>query len=683
MSDPGEAASGFDVFLSYGTPDREWVRGLKAELEGHGLKVFQDERDLKPGDNWVLGLSEAMLHSRSMALVLSAETLHRKWVEPEWTSFLAAHGPTSGRLVPILISDVTLPPYLNAIQAINARDLDTARVATELVALVGRRGALPEGDVRTLYFGQHLVFVLEPEGDAVTINDSTGRQPRTHPAPWRVEARFTVARIEFARLTRESLNDDRSRAELHGAAATLGGLLFDLLFDARALELLRAATIPGQPRPLVTIRSNDDLVLSLPWELLHHDGRFLVRDGDLDLVRSIPCPVGPGAFLPPPAGRFALVLNVSAPEGSGLNYEVESYRLTRALIDHCDLTPTELGTLDDLVRTVADKKPAGIHFSGHGGPGELTFEDDEGRGKQVTVDELVSELKKNAPEGLLPPFFYLANCHGNDPAVLKEGRPGVESLAARLHRDGVAQVVAYAGPILDMLSTEAEATLYAEIAAGHTTRFAVRRAREAMTRAPALARSVYRETTSAAVAQAAQESHPLAWSQLVLYHRGADHPLSPPAPPGAPRPGADVPHRAFLDAGSRRILTTGFIGRRTELHRLRRRLREGQRVFVLQGLGGLGTSTLALHMVRDLLHAGDDLCPLWCQDAEKAGTPEKIAEALVDQLSEYGRKRFGSGWDEVVRQVDRLAGDDPAQRIECFLGALLQNVKHLVQVSQI
>src|SRR5512135_537032 len=71
MSDPGAAASGYDIFLSYGTPDREWVRGLNAELQKLGLKVFQDERDLKPGDNWVLDLSGAMLHSRSMALVLS------------------------------------------------------------------------------------------------------------------------------------------------------------------------------------------------------------------------------------------------------------------------------------------------------------------------------------------------------------------------------------------------------------------------------------------------------------------------------------------------------------------------------------------------------------------------------------------------------------------------------------
>src|SRR5271166_4170750 len=676
---PPQVFSGYDVFLSYGTPDRPWVRGLRDELEKLDLTVFLDERDLEPGDNWVLGLSGAMLHSRSMALVLSAETLHRKWVEPEWTSFLAAHGATSGRLVPVLIDEVTLPPYLNAIQAINARDLDTARVARALAGLVGRRGELAEGDVRRLYFGQHLVFVLEPAGDGVGITDSTGRPPRTLPAPWRGDTRFTVARIEFARLTREPVGDDRSRAELHGHAATLGGLLFDLLFDARALDLLREATIPGQPRPLVTIRSDDDLVLSLPWELLHHDGRFLVRDGDLDLARSIPRPVGPGAFLQAPARRFALVVNVSAPEGSGLDYEGESYRLTRALTDHCELTPTELGTLDDLVRTVADKKPAGIHFSGHGGPGMLSFEDDEGRERPVAVGELVGELKKNDPEGLLPPFFYLANCHGNDPAALQKGRPGVESLAARLHREGVAQVVAYSGSILDALSTEAEATLYADIAAGHTTRFAVRRAREAMTRDPGPAHAVYREATAAAVAQAARESHPFAWSQLVLYHRGTDHPLSPPAPPGAPRPGADVPRRTFLDAGTRRILTTGFIGRRTDLHRLRRQMREGQRVFVLQGLGGLGKSTLAFHMLPLLESSKEAHCILWCQDAEKhTEGANPIAESLVGQLSEFGRQHLGLDWEGVVRHVDRVAGDDPARRFASFLQALLANIPRLV-----
>ena len=184
----------------------------------------------------------------------------------------------------------------------------------------------------------------------MTISDSTGRPPRTLPAPWRGEARFTVARIEFARLTREALGDDRCPRRAAWPRRHARRVAVRPAVRCQGIELLRAATIPGQPRPLVTIRSDDDLVLSLPWELLHHDGRFLVRDGDLDLVRSIPRAVGPGAFLQPPAGRFSLVVNVSAPEGSGLDYEAESYRLTRALTDHCELTPTELGTLDDLVR---------------------------------------------------------------------------------------------------------------------------------------------------------------------------------------------------------------------------------------------------------------------------------------------------------------------------------------------
>src|SRR5262249_49920796 len=151
------------------------------------------------------------------------------------------------------------------------------------------------------------------------------------------------------------------------------------------------------------------------------------------------------------------------------DYEKESYRITLALTRHCALTSTELGTLDDLVATVQRARPTGIHFSGHGSPGQLQFEDDEGGEDLVAADELLDRLRRQLPDGLLPPFFYLANCHGNDPAALEQGQPAVESLAARVHGEGVAQVVAYSGPILDVLSTEAEAALYAAIADGQTT----------------------------------------------------------------------------------------------------------------------------------------------------------------------------------------------------------------------
>ncbi len=80
-----------------------------------------------------------------------------------------------------------------------------------------------------------------------------------------------------------------------------------------------------------------------------------------------------------PTTPFKLVVNVSAPEDSHLSYEAESYRITLATAERCAMVPTELGTLEDLVETVDAEQPTGIHFSGHGMPGALLFEDEEGR----------------------------------------------------------------------------------------------------------------------------------------------------------------------------------------------------------------------------------------------------------------------------------------------------------------
>jgi hypothetical protein len=677
MASTTDVLETFDVFLSHGTPDKPWVHTLEAELRTLGLRVYMDDRVLEPGQVWPLELADAIARSRSMALVVSAAALQRPWVALEWPSFLETHGATAGRLIPILIDEVKLPPLLNALQAIRATHRDAAQAAKGLAARLGRLGSGAANKIAGNSFGEHLVFVLQliaDKPDRVAVIDAVGRRRETAVPSSRDG--FRTARLLFDRLTREPIERDADRTELHSHARLLGEALFDTLFDDNLAGVLKEATGPGTPRPLLTIRSADVALLALPWELLCHDGRFLVRDRVIDLVRSDEQSVGPGGLIAPSARPFSLVVNVSAPEGSGLNYEAESYRITRALAGHCKATPTELGTLADLAETVAQQQPTGIHFSGHGSPGRLLFEDDEGNEAPVRVNELTARLKAT-PDGLLPPFFYLANCHGNDPALLEAGKPGVESLAAHLHRQGVAQVVAYNGPIRDDLSTEAEVAVYAAIAAGQTTRFAVEQAREVLTRPMESAHSVMRQEPGTP-AQAARDTHSFAWSQLVLYHRGPDHPLSQPVPPNERRADDHVVNRTFLDVGERRILDKGFIGRRGELHRLRRKVREGQRVFVLQGLGGLGKSTLAIHMVRDILHAGADLCALWCQDAEKEASEGGIAEAVVGQLLKYCRGLFGADWEQVVYQVDRTAGDDPARRFGLFLQALLPNVKRLV-----
>ena len=46
---------------------------------------------------------------------------------------------------------------------------------------------------------------------------------------------------------------------------------------------------------------------------------------------------------------MSLLVNVSAPAGSGLDYERESYFIVRALHEHLGVVVNEMGEVDDLI----------------------------------------------------------------------------------------------------------------------------------------------------------------------------------------------------------------------------------------------------------------------------------------------------------------------------------------------
>jgi tetratricopeptide (TPR) repeat protein len=663
MPDSAPPTQPFDVFLSHHSADKPWVRRLRDALREKGLNPWFDERELPEQDNFVDALSaDGLRRSRFLVLVITPRSLQRPWVKWEWTNFMALNGPL-GRVIPVLLEEAPLPPALAATQALSAAGRSLGELAELIARRVGRLSELPENDLRRLALGQVLAFDLARKDDGWRVVGPDGDE-RTTASP-QTDATFADALTAFRRLVRTPLVTDADRADLTRVATAVGRALFDVLFaggDGERLARARAAAA----RPVLALRGDDDL-LGLPWELLHDGSEFPVREGKLDLLRSTRAEVDEGCLLTAPAGPFTLVVNVSAPQGSALHYETESYRLTRALTEHCPMTPTELGTLDDLVATVRQHQPTGVHFSGHGGPGVLQFEDDDGAPATVVVKDLAARLRRELP-GRPPPFFYLACCHGNDVGE------GAESAAALLHREGVDQVVGYSGPIVDELSTRAEEALYAALAAGQTTREAVRLARAALLRPLAEAEGRHRDEASTA----GDGTYPLAWSQLVLYHRGPDYPLGTPTTAAQLRQAEQALRRTFEGLGKRRVLRTGFIGRRRELHRVRRHLlREGKRVLVLQGLGGLGKSTLAFHIPPLLKATKDGVCILWCEGADKDANP---VEALVAQLLDYCRKRFGVAWEGVVQQVDRAAGDDSVQRFAMFLQVLLENVPRLVLV---
>ena len=108
---------------------------------------------------------------------------------------------------------------------------------------------------------------------------------------------------------------------------------------------------------------------------------------------------------------------------------------------------------------------------------------------------------------------------------------------------------------------------------------------------------------------------------------------------------------------------------------MRRRIREGERIYVFQGLGGLGKSTLSFQILPMLLRGEGVAITLWCQEAEDR--PDRAA-ALAAQLLDACRKRFGLEWEPVVHQVDRIPNAGPVQRFATFLQVLLQNVSRLV-----
>ena len=311
----------YDIFLSHASPDKTWVLTLADQLTALGLRVFIDTLELGPGDNWVIRLNDALRDSRYMVLVLSAHTGARPWVLQEWTSYMAQHGPL-GRLLPVRIDAVEMPTILKSTQAVDATGRDARETAETLFKVVGDPNTLPADDARRLVLGRDLVFTLSRDGDDLTLVPPDGNT-RTAPLPWKQGNEFGIAHLGFTKLHEKPVADGTEHAEIFRHARTLGTALFDILFDAAEAEFENLIG-PDRPRPVVQVRSDDALLLSLPWELLHHKDEFLVREGKVDLIRTTPGEVAVQTLLKEATDPFKLVVNVSAPEGSQLSYEAEA-----------------------------------------------------------------------------------------------------------------------------------------------------------------------------------------------------------------------------------------------------------------------------------------------------------------------------------------------------------------------
>jgi tetratricopeptide (TPR) repeat protein len=547
-----------------------------------------------------------------------------------------------------------------------------------------------------------LVFDLTPgELDWTVVGPTADSPPHTIPNPL-VDASFIALLRELRECSSRPLrlNDPttpRVRAQLDRMTRQIGERLTHVLFSptARAAVVRRINAI-DRGRARLTIRvgqhgPHGDQALALPWELLMpEDAVFAVHDGQLDVVREAVTEGAP--TLEAPTSPLTVAVTIAAPEGqTALNYEQEAFRLYAALTPHGhQVAFSDLGTVEDLINVVEGQRAVVIHFSGHGLPGKLAFENDEGFEDVVDIEAVLRQLRTRLIQpGRVHPFprlFYLASCHGATGTAAQEdatGSPAAASVAwhtqalrspvdhvlgsgpstaATLHRSGFVQVVGYYGPIGDELSTQVEEAFYSALARGETTIQAAAEARAKL--------------VEPLIIDDERLIYPLGWVQLAVYHRGPDLPLAVAGQTGTVHLLTRF-KRQTIEVRGLPVLELGFIGHRPLQHEVRRRLRSGQRLIVLQGLGGLGKTALASQLLSKVLAPGQPANQLILPCAALERADGNLIDALTARVIDHGQIHGVRNWETQVQALEerQLA---PVKRFEAVLLALWRALPGLI-----
>jgi hypothetical protein len=140
----------WDVFVSYAHADRGPAHMLATNLHELELRVFLDEWELGAGDVLSRRLEAGLRGSKNGLIVVSAASVSRPWVQEEYAVLLQQAVEKGKRLIPVVIGETELPPFLGTRMWVDLRGKtgDDYRVQLELVAKA-LRGQRPGPPVRT------------------------------------------------------------------------------------------------------------------------------------------------------------------------------------------------------------------------------------------------------------------------------------------------------------------------------------------------------------------------------------------------------------------------------------------------------------------------------------------------------------------------------------------------------
>ena len=324
----------------------------------------------------------------------------------------------------------------------------------------------------------------------------------------------------------------------------------------------------------------------LPWEALPRpDGRgplalhplvSVYRKADAASARVLP-------------GPLRIVVAIAAPDtGSGavLDYERELRNVLAAVRsarqDAADVRVVPFATCA-AIRAELDRGPAHmLHISGHGSPGLLYLENEDGSARPVTTEQFLDQA---IPPGRMPPVITLSACH-TDAAVRADGA----SFAAQLCRHGAAAVIATETLITDTYATRLLARVYGTLAQASDPDVvgALSEARRQV-QAELAASPDKRENELAGLGE---------WAAVTVLAASGSVPV---LDPGRPAAAASQPLRPRI-AGLAAREDWYFVGRRREQRHWPVDLASPKLAgIVVHGIGGTGKTTLAAEVTTRLL----------------------------------------------------------------------------------
>ena len=330
----------------------------------------------------------------------------------------------------------------------------------------------------------------------------------------------------------------------------------------------------------------DPELSNLPWEALPdpRDGTPLVLNPLANVYRVIE---GTAPQLMPSPLR--ILVAISSPDRDGgppLDYESELRNVLAAV--HAARQGEAAVRIVRFATTAAIKQALEVdrahvlHLSGHGGPGKIVIEDEQGRARQVDADTFIEEA---IPPGAMPPVFALSACYTN-----VADAAGAPSFASRLIGRGASAVIASETSLTDIYATRVFARIYGRLADARTP--------DAVGAACDARRLVQRELSSASDERDRQLGELNEWAALSVVATSGSIPILDPDTTVQPPP--PPPSLAIGPVAARAI--GDFVGRRREQRTWPvELLAQTHAGMVLHGIGGVGKTSLAAELTTAAL----------------------------------------------------------------------------------